>query len=101
MSLVVAVEDEEGAQYVVGPFDDRDEAERVAEEHKQTLRLACYMAHPDDYNHPDDPSVFAWVVDLVEPGPPTRNPYSDEPLVVVADAEARDAHVETQEVTPA
>lgn len=89
-TYVVSVEDESGTQYVLGPYTDRAEAEIRAEQHKHTLRLAAWKAD-GEHGHPDDPPVFAWVVELLPDGPPEHNPYEDAPLVVVSDEAARDA----------
>jgi hypothetical protein len=91
----VSVEDEQGAQYVLGPFVDRVEAERIAEQHKHTLRLAAWKAE-GRVGDVDDPPVFAWVVELLPPGPPSHNPYADEQLTIVDNEEQRAAAADAQ-----
>lgn len=70
--LIVVVEDEMGGQYAIGTFTDADEAQAVADRHRDHQRMESWRAeHPDATELPDpedgeveDQPVFAWVIPL-------------------------------------
>lgn len=81
--FVITVEDEEGGFLVEGPFDTEEAAQARANIYKASLRLAAYRAHPEDYTHPDDPPIFAWVVPIVPVGTAIDNPYGSDPVELI------------------
>lgn len=75
LHYIVAEHGEHGSVFIVGPFNDQSDAEIESRRIQTGLRVAEFNAYPNDYYHPDDARWFAWVVPMIAPGEPIKNPH--------------------------